>query len=394
MEPITHLMTGACLARAGFNRKAAYATLAMTLAAEAPDLDMLWSAGGPVAAFQHHRGITHTFVGLPFEGLLVVGAVWLVHRWRVGRAKTAENKLGVGASGANADRHVARPLTAAPVRWGLLYGFVLIALVSHLLLDWTNNYGLRPFFPFNPRWYAGSIVFIFEPVLFVVLLTALVAPALFALVGSEVGARRPVFRGRGWAIFALAAMVGLWGWREVEHNAALQLASTASYGPAESLGSQGGVDSAAQVLPARVLRVTASPYPGNPYRWHTVVETAGFYQMATVDTLQSRVATDPEQDLFYKPPTTLATLAAKRSWLGEVYLDWSSWPVVTEIGPTAPIGAPAGTADWTAVRLMDLRFLYDASFLKGRSNPPLSGMVYVDADRHVARMELDGHVQR
>jgi len=68
MEPITHFLTGACLARAGFNRKAAYATLAMTLAAEAPDLDTLWSAGGPVAAVQHHRGITHTLVGLPFEG--------------------------------------------------------------------------------------------------------------------------------------------------------------------------------------------------------------------------------------------------------------------------------------------------------------------------------------
>ena len=147
---------------------------------------------------------------------------------------------------------VARPLTAAPVRWGLLYGFVLIALLSHLLLDWTNNYGLRPFFPFNPRWYAGSIVFIFEPVLFVVLLTALVAPALFALIGGEVGARREVFRGRGWAIFALAAMVGLWGWREVEHDAAVQLASTASYGPAESAGAAGG-SSAAQVLPAQVF---------------------------------------------------------------------------------------------------------------------------------------------
>ena len=34
-----------------------------------------------------------------------------------------------------------------------------------LLLDWTNNYGLRPFFPFNPRWYAGSFVFIAEPVM-------------------------------------------------------------------------------------------------------------------------------------------------------------------------------------------------------------------------------------
>jgi inner membrane protein len=385
MEPITHLMTGACLARAGFNRKAAYATLAMTLAAEAPDLDVLWAAGGPVAAFQHHRGITHTLVGLPFDGLIVLGAVWLFHRWRVRRAKVAENKIGVGASesGASRDSLTARPLTAAPVRWGLLYGFVLIALLSHLLLDWTNNYGLRPFFPFNPHWYAGSIVFIFEPVIFLVLLIALVAPALFGLVGNEVGARREVFRGRGWAIFALAAMVGLWGWREVEHDAAVRLASTAS-----------GPDSAAQVLPAPVLRVTASPYPGNPYRWHTVVETPEFYQMATVDTLRATVATDPEQDLFYKPPTTLATLAAKRSWLGEAYLDWSSWPVVTEMGPVAAIGAPAGTADWTAVRFMDLRFLYDTPMMQGRSDPPLSGTVYVDADRRVARMELSGHVQR
>jgi len=374
MEPITHLMTGACLARAGCNRKAAYATLAMTLAAEAPDLDTLWAAGGPVAAFQHHRGITHTLVGLPFDGLIVLGAVWLFHRWRVRRAeRSGETK----------------PLTAAPVRWGLLYGFVMIALLSHLLLDWTNNYGLRPFFPFNPHWYAGSIVFIFEPAIFLVLLIALVAPALFGLVGNEVGARREAFRGRGWAIFALAAMVGLWGWREVEHDAAVRLASAANYGPAQSADSSGAPDSAAQVL-----RVTASPYPGNPYRWHTVVETPEYYQMATVDTLHSTVATDSEQDLFYKPPTTLATLVAKRSWLGQVYLDWSSWPVVTEMGPVAAIGAPAGTADWTAVRFMDLRFMYDTSMMQGRSDPPLSGTVYVDADRRVARMELSGHVQR
>jgi inner membrane protein len=394
MEPITHLMTGACLARAGLNRKAAYATLAMTLAAEAPDLDTLWATGGPVAGLQHHRGITHTLIGLPFDGLIVLGVVWLVHRWRVRRARLLAEKPGVGASGlgasASADSVIARPLTAAPVRWGLLYGFVLIALLSHLLLDWTNNYGLRPFFPFNSHWYAGSIVFIFEPVLFAVLLAALIAPALFALIGGEVGARQDTFRGKGWAIFALAAMVALWGWREVEHDAAVRLASTASYGPAATVVG----DVSAPLSPAQVLRVTASPYPGNPYRWHTVVETPEFYQMATVDTLRSTVATDPEQDLFYKPPTTLAMLVAKRSWLGEVYLDWSSWPVVTEMGPAEPVGAPAGTADWIAVRFMDLRFLYETSLMQGRSNRPLSGTVYVDADRRVARMELGGYAQR
>src|SRR5664279_3519257 len=140
MEPITHFMTGACLARAGFNRKAAYATLAMVLAAEAPDLDMLWAADGPIATFQHHRGITHTLLGLPFEGLVVIGAVWLIHRWRIRRSSDTPATAAVPhSSNQPNDQPIARPLTAAPVRWGLLYGFSLIALLSHILLDWTNT---------------------------------------------------------------------------------------------------------------------------------------------------------------------------------------------------------------------------------------------------------------
>ena len=96
---------------------------------------------------------------------------------------------------------------AAAVRWGWLYATALIAALSHLLLDWTNNYGVRPFFPFNPRWYAGSFVFIAEPVLWALLLLALVVPWLLGLADREIGARRKAFRGRGWAIFALTGMV-------------------------------------------------------------------------------------------------------------------------------------------------------------------------------------------
>jgi inner membrane protein len=375
MEPITHFMTGACLARAGFNRKAAYATLAMTLAAEAPDLDTLWSVHGPIAAFQHHRGITHTFLGLPFEGAIVVGAIYLYHRYRTRSQPATGNPQPA-------------TVTHAPIRWPLLYAFTLIALLSHLLLDWTNNYGVRPFFPFNPRWYADSIVFIFEPVLFAVLLIALIAPALFGLINSEVGARKPAFRGRGWAIFALIAMVCLWGWRQIEHDAAIRLATIAPYGPADSTS------------PAEVLRITASPSPGNPYLWHTVVETPTFYQLATVNSLRQTVDTNPDSDILYNPPTTLATLAAKRSLLGEVYLDWSSWPLVTDMGPVAaadPITTlPDGTqpVGLTAVTFVDLRFLYDTTLLAGRRNPPLSATVYINADRRVAAMEMGGKLQK
>jgi inner membrane protein len=384
MEPITHLMTGACLARAGLNRKAAYATLALTVAAELPDLDMMWSIRGPVAEFQHHRGITHTFLGLPFEALAVVGAVWLVHRWRIRRAKS--QPAPAPPLEPSTDQPVPHPLTVAPIRWGLLYCFVLLALLSHILLDWTNNYGVRPFFPFNPRWYEGSIVFIFEPILFAALLIGLAAPALFGLIAGEVGAHTPRFRGRGWAIFALICVVALWSWRELEHNAAMQLASTGDFGiPIQT------PDAAAQSMPPQILRVFLSPYPINPFRWHAVVETPDFYQLATVDALRGTVSTSSEQDILYKPSTTLATLAAKRSWLGEVYLDWSSWPVVTDTGPVEHIGQGGGP---TAVTFRDLRFMYDTVFLDGRRNPPLSGTVYINQDRRVIGMELNGKPQK
>ena len=345
MEPVTHFLTGACLARAGLNRKAAYATLAMTLAAEMPDLDTLWSLGGPVAGFQHHRGWTHTFLGLPFEAIMMVGLMWLLHRWRLRRGGT----------------------TRAPARWGVLWGCCLLALLSHILLDWTNNYGVRPFFPFNPRWYAGSFVFIFEPVIFLALLGGLVAPSLFGLIGTEVGARSTPFRGQGWATAALLAVMGIWGWRAFERGKAIELSAAGDYGG------------------AAVQRVFASPEPVNPYKWHMIVETPMAYQLGLADTWSGTLSLTPD-DLLYKPPTTLATLLAKRSWLGEVYLDWSSYPLVTDIGPDGD--------GLTEVTFRDLRFMYDTTFLKGREHPPLGGTVYLDEDRRVKEMELNGRVQR
>ncbi len=345
MEPMTHLLTGACLARAGLNRKAAYTTLAMTLAAEMPDLDTLWSVGGPVAGFQHHRGWTHTFLGTPFEALAMVGLVWALHRRRLRRGKT----------------------TAAPVRWGWLWSFCLLALFSHLLLDWTNNYGLRPFFPFNPRWYAGSFVFIFEPVILGLLSVGLLAPALFGLIGSEVGVARERFRGRGWAAAALTGVVALWGWRAHEHGRAIELAAAGDYGG------------------ALIRRVYASPEPINPFRWHTVVDTPDFYQLGVADT-RTGITTATPDDLLYKPPPTPATLLAKRSWLGEVYLDWSAYPLVTDIGPDGD--------GLTEVTFRDARFMYDTFLMRGRQHPPIGGVVYLDEERRVKEMEMSGQTQR
>lgn len=326
----------------------------MTLAAEAPDLDTLWSLRGPVAGFEHHRGWTHSLLGVPIEAAAVVGAVWLWHRWRA-RAKRAVRPL------------VARRETQLP-RWALLYGFACIALLSHILLDWTNNYGVRPFFPFNPRWYAGSFVFIFEPVMFLLLLVGLLAPVLFGLVGGEIGARREPFRGRGWAVFALVSIALLWCWRGWERVTAERLALGGDFGSVE------------------VLRSNVSPYPLTPFTWHAVVDTGEFYQLATVDTWNGTVATSVQEDVFHKQPPTLAMLKAKQSWLGQVYLDWSPFPLITDTGPDAD-----GVSE---VNFRDLRFFYDVSFMHGREAPPLSGSVGVNADRRVVQMTMDDRIQR
>jgi inner membrane protein len=366
MEPVTHFLTGACIARAGLNRKTAYATLAAVLAAEAADMDEFWSLAGPVEVLKRHRGITHTFIAVPVVAAVVVGVVWLVHRWRESRRRSSP-------ASSTAIRQ--------PVHWGWLYLTALIAALSHLLLDWTNNYGLRPFFPFNPRWYAGSFVFIAEPVIWALLLAAVVLPWLFSLADAEIGARRTRFRGQGWAVFALAGMTALWCVRWAEHAHGLALLNNI------------------QITPEPVVRMALEPYPVNPYRWHAILETAGAYQMAEVNTWTGDVVSDPQHDTIYKPRDTPAVEAAKQTELGRVYLDWGRWAVVRDTGqePVAALAPPRLTPGrtWTTVEFNDLRF--DYSFLPasiGAGNSPLGGWVYIVDNRDDAGEGMGGKVQK
>jgi inner membrane protein len=267
------------------------------------------------------------------------------------------------------------------VSWAWLYATALIAALSHLLLDWTNNYGLRPFFPFNPRWYAGSFVFIAEPVLWALLLAALIIPALLGLIGGEIGVRRKPFRGRGWAIFALAGMVVVWGWRWTEQAQARALVENR------------------QIASEPVRRMAFEPYPINPFRWHAILETADFYQTAEINTRTGEIASDPQNDVLYKPPATAAVEAAKQTPLGQVYLDWGSWAVVRDVGQEpvegmAPPRLPPNRT-WTTVEFTDLRF--DYSYLgtgRATGRNPLGGSVYIVDGREDAGEVMNGREQR
>lgn len=363
MEPVTHLLTGACLSRAGFNRKTAYATAALVLAAEAPDIDMLWEVRGPVATLQHHRGITHTLVAAPFMALLVVAVFWLWHQWR-----GKPGKAGL-----------------AP-RWGWLWLGAFVADLSHLLLDFTNNYGLRPFFPFDKHWYAWGIVSIFDPYIFAALLLALLIPALLKLTDQEIGDRRKRFRGRGWAWTALIFMLLYWAVRNGEHEHALALLRNNND------------------LPVPVSRVAAEPRMFDPFAWKGLLETSAAYRTAQVKTLDDQITIGDAP--VYKPAETPVLEAAKQSYLGRVYLDWANWPLVEDMGEVAIPGEPAppkGQA-WHAVEFRDLRYTSTAAALglnegagAGRQ-APLSGWVYVNVTHgmqpEVEAMYMDGREQK
>jgi inner membrane protein len=292
LEPVTHFLTGACLGRAGLNRKTALATLTLTLAAEAPDLDVLGRIRGPAFAFAHHRGFTHSFVGIVIDAIVVVGFVYLI--WLLRGRKTKDPNL--------------------PPRWGLLFLFACLAGLTHILLDFTNNYGVRPFWPFSEKWYSWDIVFIFDPIIFTCLLLGLIMPGLFSLIDKEIGARSRGPRGRVAAIFALAAVAMLWLIRDYEHRRAVQALEAQTYNGADP--------------------VRASAYPDlvNPFHWYGVIEATNFFALAPVDSSGPEVDPANRMQIRYKPEETPITLAAKRSYLGRVYLDWAQYPVTeTEI---------------------------------------------------------------
>lgn len=390
MEPVTHLLTGACIGRAGLNRKTAYATVAAVLAAEAADLDVFWSLAGPVKELQHHRGFTHTFLGATVVAAVVTGVVWVCHvlreRQRNRKAAAVKPKVGVMVPLTEsplippARGPVPVPRQPQPVRWQWVFCTALIAALSHILLDWMNNYGVRPFYPFSGRWYAGSFLFIVDPVILIVLALAFIMPWLFGLADREIGARRKPFHGRGWAIFALVLFAGLAALRWWQHDLSISLARNAA------------------ITLDPIERIAAEPYPWNPFHWHILVETPSYYQTADVNTWAGSVDTDPKLAIVYKPAVTPAVEVAKRTYLGSVYMDWSKWPVVRDMGQEPAPGMdrpqlPPGRT-WTAVRFSDLRF-HD-SILGQRvasDRSPLTGWVYVVDGREDAGQAMGGREQ-
>jgi len=333
MDNITHTLTGLALSQAGLNRKTRFATLALVIGSNLPDIDVLWSGGGGGANYlQYHRGITHSLVGVTVLGAALAGLLYSLAR-RFPRTKPAAT---------NAPKPNAPPLDA---RW--LFGVCWIATGCHLLMDYTNAYGVRPFLPFSDRWHALDIMPIVDLLLLPALILSLSIPALLRVISEEVGARKPAYQ-RG-AIFSLVFLVLLWGLRGFAHQRALGMLDGHTYGDENP------------------VHLGAFPTFVNPFAWMGVVETSSSFHLLSVNALAGDV--DPSQSRdFAKPEPSPPIEAALKSRTGVIFAQFARflWVNVDE------------TDEGDEVTLRDLRF---ASFAEHRLG--FAATITLDKNLHV-----------
>jgi inner membrane protein len=164
------------------------------LASNFPDLDLVLTPllDPPLGYLLHHRGHTHTLLAGIGEMFLLLALVWLL--WPAARRLLH---------------------SSATARRGALLA-AGAGLLLHLGMDSLNVYGVHPFWPFDPNWYYGDLVFIVEPVFWIGF-----GLPLAALV------RRPALRRLWLAVIALvplaATLLGFMQWGSMAGLLALGL---------------------------------------------------------------------------------------------------------------------------------------------------------------------------
>ena len=135
MDPIAHTLFGAAVAQTGLGRRSAYATAALVIGANLPDIDGVAMFLGGDTALYWRRGWTHGILALVLLPLLLTA---ILIAW--GRA-------------------FGRP----PPRPRVLLGLSYLAVWSHPSLDWLNTYGLRWLMPFDGTWFYGDTLYVVDP---------------------------------------------------------------------------------------------------------------------------------------------------------------------------------------------------------------------------------------
>ena len=227
MEPVTHALASLALGRAGLGRATRLATPMLLVAGVAADADWISHTAGAAAFVQWHRTATHSLLGMAAISAGVAAGFWLwARRGEASRRIRYLPALAVCAAGA-----------------GL-----------HLLLDLTNDAGMKLLWPFGHNRTAWDWAREVDPWLLAILLAGLLVPALLRLVGEEIGARgrkQPGVRG---AIATLCVAALYLGARGMAHQRAGAILDSHTY--------------------QRETPIRTGAFPAaSPLQWRGVVET-------------------------------------------------------------------------------------------------------------------------
>jgi inner membrane protein len=255
MDNLTHSLVGLMLARAGLEKTTPRGTAMMVLAANAPDIDAIFWFTGTQSYLQWHRSYPHAIALAPLVALL--------------------------------------PMLLARVRFSWpSFLASLIGVFSHLLLDWTNSYGIPLALPFSWHRFRLDIANVFDVWIWAILLGGVVAMALAPR------ARRSL----AWT--GLSALLVFEGVRFASHARAIDIMSVRLYEGAPP------------------QRVTALPGAFHPLAWRGVVEGPGFVIILPVD-----VVNGPGPEQIYRTALPIPEMgAALRTPSFQAFSSWSQLP--------------------------------------------------------------------
>lgn len=281
MDPLAHTLVGASMAETGLRHRSRFATVALIIGANAPDIDAFATLAGPDAMYGFRRGWTHGPVGMALLPVLMTGLLWAIDRWRP------------------------RKDDGPPVRPRALLAISYLAVLSHPALDWLNNYGVRLLMPFDGRWFYGDAIFIIDPWMWL----SMAAAVVLARTGSPMGIVTWLVVGIAttglvmWAPFVPMVIKGMWVAvvaliviarlrpNVVKRSALVArtaLATLAVYIALNLVGSAIARGQARDWLASRDVETThvmAGPLPANPFLRDVIAFDGNRYHFVEVDWL-------------------------------------------------------------------------------------------------------------
>jgi membrane-bound metal-dependent hydrolase YbcI (DUF457 family) len=344
LDNVTHTLFAATLARTPLARAGRGTTAALIIASNAPDIDIVATAGGPLKYLEWHRGPTHGPLGIVGLGVVTAALVWMGRRIRDRRA-AARGDASVRSTAA----------VDHDASFGMLLAVSVIGVVLHMLMDLPTSYGTRLLSPFDWHWFAVD----WMPIVDIYLLMMFVVSLLGRMTATQ--------RQRKAAV-VLVLMAANYGLRAATHHQALDLAPRL-FGPTlpELCDTPSATQPVIDVWPRRsppspappgrrcLVEIAAMPSFTSPFRWRIIAQMSNAYEIHDIDLLDKNF-TDPayasdapwRMTLRYPNVWTPAVKQAAATRVGRKFLAFSRFPAARSAVDSHGV---------TTVRWTDMRFV-------------------------------------